>query len=86
MDISHGEPSLSWDHSTLLHRQLPALAARTIGTVVRTAAADQELWVGGDMDVWFVGTLRDVLEGVWSKRRVSIDTLHVERGMTEEFL
>ena len=80
MSVADGEPSLPWDNLALLDGQLPTLAARTIGTVVRTAAADEELGSGGDVDVRLVGTLRYVVKWVRAEGAMGVDALGGKGG------
>ena len=75
MYVADGEPSLSRDNLALLDGQLPTLTAGTIGTVVRAAAADEELRIGGDVDIRFVGTLCYVVKWVRAERAVGVDAL-----------
>ena len=75
MYVANREPSLSRDNLALLDGQLPTLTAGTVGTVVCAAAADEELGIGGDVDVGLVGTLRYVVKWVRAERAVGIDAL-----------
>ena len=75
MYVADREPPLSRDNFALLDGQLPALTARAVGTVVRTAAADKELGIRGDVDVRLVSTLGDVVKWVRAKGAMGIDAL-----------
>lgn len=75
MSVADGEPSLTRDNLALLDGQLPTLAAGSVGTVVRTAAADEELRIGGDVDVRLVGTLRYVVKWVRAEGAMGVDAL-----------
>ena len=83
MYVADGEPSLSRDYLALLDGQLPTLTARTVGTVVSAAAADEELGIRGDVDVRFVGTLRYVVKWVRAEGAVGVDALGEGGGERE---
>ena len=80
MDITNRELLLPSNNRALLDSELPALTARAIDAVVRAAATHEKLCIGGDVNVWFMGSLCDVFKRIWTTRVVGVDALRRDGG------